>query len=120
MFPMLQLNVNLLDQLSVIKLSNFYMDQVDKPDYCRLYSQDSFNFNSNIFKGLFISSFSTRSLNKNGWKFAPYIDGLNNKPDIIVLSETWFNETNINILPGYKAFSSIRPEKNGWWTLNFL
>ena len=59
-------------------------------------------------------SFNIRSLNKNGWKFAPYTDEVNNKPDIIVLSETWFNEINNGKLPGYKAFNSIRAEKNGW------
>ena len=46
-----------------------------------------------------------------GWKFAPYCEGLNKKPDIIVLSEIRFNETNIDNLPGYKAFNSIRAEK---------
>ena len=50
---------------------------------------------------------------KNGWRFAPYIDGLNKKSDIIVLSEMWFNETNIDNLPGYKAFNSVRTKKTG-------
>ena len=59
-------------------------------------------------------------MNQNGQKFAPLIDGLNNKPDIIVLSEIWFNETNIVDLPGYKAFNSVCTKKKEWWTLNFL
>ena len=87
------------------------MDSVDISENCRLYSQDSFNINSTNFKGLFILSFNIRSLNKNVWKFAPYIDGLNKKQDIIVLSETWFNETNIDNLPEYKAFNSIQAGK---------
>ena len=33
------------------------------------------------------------------------------KPDISVLSETWIDETNIEDLPGYKAFNSVRTEK---------
>ena len=49
-----------------------------------------------------------RSFNKNGWKFAPCIDGLNKKPDMIVLSETWFKQANIYNLPGYKACNSLR------------
>ena len=47
-----------------------------------------------------------KSLHKNGWKLAPYIDGLNEKRDIILLSETWFNKTNIGNLPGCKVFIS--------------
>ena len=78
------------------------MDSVDISENFRLHSQGSFNLISTNFNGLFILSFNIRSLNKNGWKFAPYIDRLNKKPDIIVLSETWFNETNIDNLPGYK------------------
>ena len=38
------------------------------------------------------------SLSKNGWNSAPYIDGLNKKPDFLVLSETWLNEKKIGNL----------------------
>ena len=41
------------------------------------------------------------------------------KPDINVLCETWFNETNIDYLPGNKAFKTVRTKKNRRWTLNF-
>ena len=51
--------------------------------------QESFNYNSTNFHGLFILSFNIRSLNKNGWRFVPFIDGLKKKPDIIV-SKTLF------------------------------
>ena len=89
------------------------MNSLDFPENFRLYSPDSFNSSSTNFNGLFVLSFNIRSLNKNGWKFSPFMDGLNKKPDIIVLSETWFNETNIDNLPGYKAFNSVRAEKTG-------
>ena len=46
-------------------------------------------------------------MNKKGWKFSPFIDGLNKKPDVNVY------ETIIYSLPGYKAFNSIRAEKTG-------
>ena len=68
-----------------------YFDISDISENCRHYSQDFFNAISTNFKGLFILSLNIRSLNKNGWKYAPYFDGLNKKPDVIVLSETWFN-----------------------------
>ena len=78
-----------------------------------MYGQDSFNFISTNFNGLFSLSFNIRLLNKNCWKFATYIDGLIKKPDIIMLIETWFNETSIDNTPGYKAFNSKRAEKTG-------
>ena len=37
--------------------------------------------------------------------------GLNEKPGIVVLSETWFNETNIDNLPGYKPFNLVCTKK---------
>ena len=76
------------------------MDSVNIPKTCRLYSQDSFNCNLTNFIGLFIIGFNIRSINKNGWKFSSFIDGLNKKPNVIVLSETWVNETNNDSLPG--------------------
>ena len=87
------------------------MDSVDISENCRLYSQDSFNCKSTNFQGLFILSFNIRSLNKNGWRFTPYIDRLNKKPNIVIFSETWFTETNIDYLPGYKTFNSVRNKK---------
>ena len=89
------------------------MESVDISEKCRLYSQVCFNCNSTDFHGLFILTFNIRSLNKNGWRFAPHIDGLNKKPDIIVLSEKWFNETNIDNLPGYNALNFVRTKKTG-------
>ena len=38
------------------------------------------------------------------------------KPDISVLTETWFNETNIDSLSGHKSFESVRTEK---WVVDF-
>ena len=87
------------------------MDSLDISENCRLYSQYSFNCISTNFHCLFILSFNIRSLNENGRRFAPNIDGLNKKPDIIALSDTWFNETNFDNLPGYKAFNSERTKK---------
>ena len=52
-----------------------------------------------------------RSLSKNGYSFAPYIDGLNKKPDVIVLSETWLRPEEIGDIPGYRSFNSVSTEK---------
>ena len=88
-------------------MSTFSVDSVDISEQFRLYSQDSFNCFSTNFIGLFILSFIIRSLNKNGWTIALYIDGLIKKADTTVLSESWFNGTNVENLPGYKAFNSV-------------
>ena len=68
----------------------------DISENSRPYRQDSFNGNSSSFYSLFLLSFIVRSLNKNVWKFEPYINGLTNKPDKIVLSENWFEESDID------------------------
>ena len=70
--------------------------------------QETFNGYSNKFMGLFILSFDLKSSRRKGWKLAPCVDALNKKSDDIVLSETWLSETNIESLPGYKAFNFVR------------
>ena len=40
-------------------------------------------------------------------KITPYIDDFKKKQDVTVLSETWFNVTSIDKLPGYEAFNSV-------------
>ena len=87
------------------------MDLISISENCKRCSQDSFNGNSTKFTGLILLSFTTWSSNKNGWKFALYIDGLNKKPDIIVFSETWLNGTKISKLLGHKSLKSVRTKK---------
>ena len=92
-------------------MSIFSMSSVDISEKCKVYSQESFKCNSTNFNGLSIISSVISSLNKNVWKFAPFIDGLNKKPEIIVFSEVWFNERNFDNFAGHKAIKSVRTEK---------
>ena len=78
------------------------MNSVENSKIYRLYGQVSSDDNSTNFIGLFMLSFIIRFLSNNGRKFALYIDSLNKKLDINLLSEIWFEKTNIDILPGYK------------------
>ena len=102
-------------------MSNFSIDSIDVSENGRLYIPFFFIFISTNFNVPFLLSFSIRLLNKNGWKFAPYKNkNKNEKPDIAVLSETWFNETSIDKHPRYKTLNFVRTKKNTWWNLNIL
>ena len=87
---------------------------------CRRYSCDSFDGKSTNFNGLFILSFSIKSLNENDRKFTRYIDEFNKKPDIIMFSETWCNETIIDNIPGYKSILFCTHEKLGGGLSHFF
>ena len=92
------------------------MEMADIHKKYRLYNQHYYSFISTNFNGQLILSFYVRLSKKNGWKLAPFIYGLYNKPDIWMLNEIWFNgfiETNIDHLPEYKAFNSVPTKKTG-------
>ena len=89
------------------------MDNIDFNENCNSYNQETFNNESVNRDGLFVMNFNIRSLYKNGCCFSAYIDGLNKKPDVVVLSETWLKDGSYDDLPGYKAFNSVRTEKLG-------
>ena len=83
---------------------------------CELYTIDRFN---TIFKSdpnLFnVFNFNIRSYNKNGDAFVAFLNTINVKPDIIVITETWMSEANSSLcsIDGYIPYHSVRGTGRG-------
>ena len=71
---------------------NLLMSQNQLPTTILTYNIRSFNCNSNYF----FASFENNSL-----------------PEILVFSETWFNNSNVTEIPGYKSFHTFRTGRSG-------
>ena len=80
---------------------------------CQTYSCDSFNTRYRNSGGLFILHQNIRSFNKNIDEFLLCIGNLSRFPDVLVLSETWFNSENCQELPNYHGYHSYRTNKMG-------
>ena len=82
------------------------MDQNNSTEPCNSYCPSSFNSNFINSNGLFLVNLNTRPYNTNSDSFLNYIDKLNRPPDVIVLSETYFSDTYIVNIPGFRSFNS--------------
>ena len=69
--------------------------------------------NENRLDDLYIIHQNIRSFNKNIDELEVFLQQLNSTPDIVILSETWFNDENIAILPGYIDYHSYRRNRPG-------
>ena len=58
-------------------------------------------------------NFNIRSFNSNISEFVVFLDDLRHKPDIFVLTETWFDNTYVGIVNGYTGFHYIRGDRRG-------
>ena len=79
---------------------------------CLEYDKSSFNLYANI-KGLSILNFNIRSFRANIESFLTYIQQLKIILDIIVLTETWFSENQMDFISGYKQYNCYRKDKVG-------
>ena len=61
--------------------------------FCSHYSIDSFK-DLNLNHNMFILHKNIRSFNCNGGDFLLFLNNLSKSPSVIVLSETWFSESN--------------------------
>ena len=84
---------------------------------CRYYTIDSFNdkFTGNSTLKLSIITINIRSFRRNCDEFIWFLNNLNIKFDIIILTETWLYETNTDLcnINGYKSVHSMRQERMG-------
>ena len=87
---------------------------------CENYSVLDFNtkftprpVNSLNHNKILILNFNIRSFNSNVDEFSVFLDELIFKPHIIVLSETWFSNTNKGDISGYTGFHSCRISRGG-------
>ena len=58
-----------------------------------------------------------RSIVNNFDNLKLLLNSIHNTFDVISISETWFNEFNMNLfeLQGYTSFHTIRNHKKSWW-----
>ena len=81
---------------------------------CRYYTLDSFNdkFTGNSTLKLSVITFNIRSFSRNFNEFIGFLNNLNIKFYIIILTETWLSETSIDFcnINGYKSVHSVHQE----------
>ena len=82
---------------------------------CKYYDLDKFNSHSKSFhkNSLSIICFNIRSFTKNSDEFLGYLHNVENKFDVIVLTETWGNEEILVLfnIPGYNSYHNYRQNK---------
>jgi len=61
----------------------------------------------------FVFHQNIRSFNKNCDELLLFMNGLDVCIDVVILSETWFNEDNCYDIPGYKSYHSYRKDRGG-------
>ena len=74
---------------------------------------NSLNISTHTKNNIFILNYNIRSFNSNIDEFSTFIDELMIKPQIIVLSETWFSHSFIGNLNGYTGFDCSRQNRIG-------
>ena len=77
---------------------------------CNAYSSDSFNKTFNHHNKLFVLNFNIRSFNSNFDDFSAFLCELSFLPDIVILTETWFSDTNCGNIPGFEGVHCVRDE----------
>lgn len=84
---------------------------------CRYHSINTFKDFSKTFNqnGLTIINFNIRSFNSNSTEFLAYLEGTGHSYDIIILTETWINASNVSLsyIPGYSSVHSYREVMKG-------
>lgn len=91
--------------------SNYF----NRQDLCSYYDMQNFNNSfSNRQNSLILVNYNIRSVIKNSDDFFAFVGSLNTKVQIIVLTETWMNDSGdwLNI-PGFTAYHSVRMGKRG-------
>ena len=94
--------------------TNYYnCERVASSEYCTLDQYNSFNKADNL--RLTVLNQNIRSTNANFDAFVVMLEALWKYPDIIVLTETWVNDVNIDsfVLEGYTAYHTIRVGRRG-------
>ena len=69
-------------------------------EYNNLCKNDSSHFK--------IYSQNIRSFNTNADSFFCTFNNVQDYPDVFILSETWFKESNVQDIPGFKSFHTVR------------
>mgnify|MGYP000542503182 CR=1 FL=1 len=89
---------------------NAHFSSVDQELQSSYFSVDNYNSQFQDSNDFTILTFNIRSFNANGDLFIGFLSGLRHRPDIIVLTETWANESNCDqiAIDGYTCFQTVR------------
>ena len=82
---------------------------------CEYYTSKKFNDQANFKHGLSIIHLNCRSLKANFNQIKDYLKDLHVKIDVITMSETWLNESEIEYVHfnGYEGVHTCRSERKG-------
>ena len=114
-------DLNLVDNALLADIDpdlNFSWSNAESSFDCKCYTEDAFNDkiakdkNSNKFSLIHLN---IRSAQKNLFNFDAYLQNINNKFDVIGISETWLNEFTVEryTLDRYKHEYKLRKAKRG-------
>ena len=87
--------------------------QYDDIESCNYYDQVTFQSQFNDNSNFFVIHINIRSFNANFSGFAAYVDSLHIKPNVIILTETWFSQLFCGSIEGYKSYHTHRPDRSG-------
>ena len=92
----------------------FPLDINSTQNDCTLHTVDSLNifYANDLACKFFVLHQNIRSFNKNIDTFLLLMKSVNLTPDVIIFSETFFTDSNIQNLPGYNGFHSHRETRN--------
>jgi len=83
-----------------------YLDPyINSDEFADALSLPAFNFH--------ILHLNIRSFVRNSDEFCIFLERFSVKPDVIVLTETWFTQDTISNLPGYNAYHVYRVDRRG-------
>ena len=83
----------------------------DQSDYC---SAEKYNNVMNHgYHSLNVINYNIRSYNSNAEIFFALCNSLSVTPNVIVLTETWFNDDNIQCPLNYRGFHTVRDGRSG-------
>jgi len=102
-------------EISRLSINKVNMDGMDDATMDQYYSVDSYENMSTNYDGKHFSllHLNIRSFNQNSDEFCVFLEQLSVKPDIVVLTETWFSPSYTDELYGYRAHHVYRKDRRG-------
>ena len=80
---------------------------------CRKYSINNFKSSFSVSDKFVVFHQNIRSYNKNSDEFILFMSSLDTDVDVVILSETWFDEYNLHDICGFKAYHTYRKDRTG-------
>ena len=81
------------------------MNELQLSNYISINDYNAINYDKNIFSTM---SYNIRSFSANSDTFFSMFHNQNSYPDVLNLTETWFQDSNVEEIPGYKSYHTFR------------